>query len=226
MKRILVGPAVSLALGLAVATPAVAECLDDRSFYGAGEIRTQGGGSYSYGLTVGGPAVMRGTLTGGPGGLRAETFDLVAGYHIDFAGAGLARLLARDAASAEAAGTDLFVAFSPRGKLPLAVPGKTWNGKMTARVYAHAKGDANRRTIGEAKLDASYSFLAEMRADISGCSYRIIPVELKLTWQGETALQRRILFFPDLGVSAITIWGPDADGPQAKTGITGMGSGN
>lgn len=220
MKRIVAAAALSLAWVL----PAAAECLDDQSFYGAGEIMTQGGGKYSYGLTVGGPAVMRGTLTGGPYGMGEQTFDLEAGYHIDFAGEGLARILAYDAAKAEAKGTQLWVAFTPKGNLPDAVSGKGWKGKVAATVFAYGEGDYNRRVLGEAKLDASYSFLEEKRADISGCSYRIIPVELKVTYQGDIALQRRVLYFPDLGVSAVTIWGPDADGSQKKTGIVGMGT--
>lgn len=208
---------------LVSALPMGAECVDGASMQGAGEIATKGGGVWQFALTVGGPADVTAYLLHDPVWPQEPDVALKYGYHIGFAGEGAARLLAPDAAAAEAKGTDLSVSFLPKGKLPEPVPGKVWKGKFSAWVYAQAKGDYNIREIGTAKLDGSYTFLDEKRADISGCSYRIIPVEMKLTYQGETALQRRLLYFPDLQVAAVTIWGPDADGGQRKTGITGIG---
>ncbi len=222
MKRIL-GAMVTC---MALAAPALADCFVDESFFGTGLIKTKGGGTYSYGVSVGGEAVMQGSLQYRPNGLRDAQFDLKAGYHIEFADAGLARLLAPETTAAEANGTELFVIFSPKGDLPDAAPGTGWKGKVSATVFAIGEGDYNRRAIGEALLDGSYVFPAEMQAEISGCTYRIQPAELTLTYQGETALSRRVLFFPDLGVSAITKWGPDADGPERKTGITGFAVGD
>lgn len=219
MKRSLVIWALSLALG----APVMADCLTETSFFGTGEIRTKGGGTYSYGITVGGVGQMVGYLTGRPDGLPEVNYNLEAGYHIEFANAGLARLLAPEASAAEPSDSLLTVAFSPKGKLPEASPGQSWSGEFSATVFAEGPDDYNRRNIGEAELSGSYSFLAEISAEFDGCSYRIIPVELDLTYQGQTALKRRILYFPDLGVSAITKWGPDADGPARTTGITALG---
>jgi hypothetical protein len=213
----------ALLAGLALVGPAQAECPAPWMFNSLGEIRTSGGGTYLYGMTVGGESVLRGTLTGGPNRLAEQTFDLEVGYHVGIAGAGLARLLAPDATSAEPDGTKLTVGFAPKGGLPVAMPGASWSGTVSATVFAQGADDYNSRVIGEAVLDARYSFLDEISADFDGCPQRIQPVELTLTWQGQIALQRRILFFPDLGVSAITKWGPDADGPAKKTGITGIG---
>lgn len=208
---------------LLLATPALAACPEPWMFNSLGQITTQGGGTYLYGQTVGGETVMRGTLTGGPNGLAETTFDLDSPYHVGVAGAGLARLLAPEAAEAEADGTALTVAFAPEGPLPDPVPGHGWTGRISASVFASGKNDYNRRTIGEAKLDGRYTFLDEISADFGGCAQRVQPVELELSWQGEPVLKRRVLYFPDLGVSAVTKWGPDADGPARKTGITAMG---
>ena len=111
MKRSLVIWALSLALG----APVTAECLTEESFFGTGEIRTKGGGTYSYGITVGGQGQMVGFLAGRPDGLPEVNFDLEAGYHIDFANAGLARLLAPEASAAEPSNSLLTVAIlTPR----------------------------------------------------------------------------------------------------------------
>lgn len=216
-------PTRALCAVLLLSTPALADCPEPWMFNSLGQITTRGGGTYLYGQTVGGETVMRGTLTGGPNGLPETTFDLDSPYHIGIASEGLARLLAHDAAAAEAKGTALTVAFAPAGPLPAPVPGQGWSGQVTASVFASGADDYNRRPIAEATLDAHYSFLAEISADFGGCAQRVQPVELKLDWQGQTVLKRRVLYFPDLGVSAITKWGPDADGPARTTGITGMG---
>lgn len=213
----------ALLAGLVLSGPVLSDCADPGTFGSLGRITTKGGGTYEYGLIIGGEGGMRGFLTGGPNGLTDERFDLDTPYHIDVAGAGLARLLAPEASAAEAKGTRLSVGFAPKGRLPKAEPGKSWSGTFEASVFATGKDDYNRRSIGEAKLKGSYTFLDEISAKFDGCAQRIIPVELLLTYNGETALKRRILYFPDLGVSAITGWGPDADGPARKTGITGIG---
>ena len=44
----------------------------------------------------------------------------------------------------------------------------------------------------------SYSYLAESTATLSGCSYRILPVEATFI-NAETDLTRRFIYFPDLG---------------------------
>ncbi|EEW26000.1 hypothetical protein [Rhodobacter ferrooxidans] len=72
------------------------------------------------------------------------------------------------------------------------------------------------------KVDAVYSFLAEQSVSISKCDYRMIPVEVTMAAQGETFLQRRQLYFPDLGFSVITATGDDAYGQAGKNGITGF----
>lgn len=218
MKRFL----GALVTGIAFCGPTLADCFDQTTFFGTGQIKTKGGGTYSYGISVGGEATMQGSLEGRPGGLPDMDFDLQTGYDIGFADAGLARLLAPKATAAEAEGTRLFVIFAANGALPDAKPGTGWKGKVSATVYAMAADDYNRRAIGEALLEGTYTFPDAIKATISGCTYLIQPTELTLTWQGKVALKRRVLYFPDLGVSAITKWGPDAEGPERTTGITGF----
>jgi len=216
-------PLAAVLATLALASPAQAECPDAGTFASQGEIRTKGGGTYSYGQTVGDETVIRGTLTGAHIGLAEVSFDLQAGYHIGFGGPGLTRRLAPEASAAEPEGTLLSVAFTPTSELPEPIPGQGWTGTFAATAFAQGPQDQNRRPIAEATLDGMYVFLDEIIADFPGCPQRVQPVELVLILQGEPVLKHRVLYFPDLGVSAITRWGPDADGPLRKTGITGIG---
>lgn len=226
MARALCRAWLAFATCVALAGPALADCVDRQAFMANGEITTKGGERWSYGVVIGGDGGMRGTLSGRAGGQADVTFDLMRGYHIDFAGEGLARRLAPAETAAEPPGTRLTVALTPRGRLPEAEPGKGWSGRVLAHVFAQGPDDYNRREIATARLEGRYSFLDEKRADISGCSYRLVPVELVLTRKDDTVLQRRLLHFPDLGVSVVTIWGPDADGPQRRAGITAVRLGN
>jgi hypothetical protein len=215
-----------LAVSLFGAGLAQADCVDAEVFSGLGQIITKGGGTYFYGETVGGPAVMRGSLQNRPDNLPDVTFDPEQGYDIGFGGAGLALRLAPDAVAALPLDSELLVTFWATSALPQAVPGKVWQGKVEASIQAMPPTEHNMHTIGTAMLTGTYSFLTEKSAEISGCTYRIIPVEMTLTDADETVLRRRILYFPDLGVSAITLWGPDADGAQRKSGVIGFASGS
>jgi hypothetical protein len=210
---------IATLLTLCLCAPAGAACRDASAFQSIGSINTKGGGTYVFGMTVGGVSAMRGTLERRGNGLPDRSFDLDTPYHIDFADAGFVRAVATDTAATLPQGTILSAGLSaPRG-LPDAVPGTAWDGRMIAAIRADGVA------VAEVPLDGHYSFLAEMQAEIDGCTYRIQPVELTLALQGSTVLQRRVLYFPDLGVSAITRWGPDADGAERTTGITGFGDG-
>ena len=210
---------IATLLTLGICTSAGAACRDANAFQGVGSINTQGGGTYIFGMTVGGVSVMRGTLERRGNGLPDRSFDLDTPYHIDFAEAGFVRTVAPGVAEAAPAGTVLSAELRAQRGLPDALPGTAWDGRMIAAIRADGVD------VAEVPLDANYSFLAEMQAEIDGCIYRIQPVALTLALQGSTVLQRRVLYFPDLGVSAITRWGPDAEGAVRTTGITGFGDG-
>ena len=215
MRWILAAAFVTLQLG----APAAAECFDADSFFGIGTVSTKGGGTYIFGMTVGGESVTRGELQGRGNGLPDRSFDLYTPCHIDIADAGLARAIAPDIAGTVPDSIALAVTFRSARGLPDATPGTHWNGKFVATILV----DWN--NVGEVPLDGRYTFLDEISADFEGCTYRIFPVELVLTLKGAVVLKRRVLYFPDLGVSVITRWGPDADGPERKFGVTGFGYG-
>lgn len=102
------------------------------------------------------------------------------------------------------------------GAQPKARPGTGWTGRI---AYSH---DFDSYSTGpqptlRAKLDGRYEFQAEKVVKISGCDYRIIPVEVLLTVldpeDGEvyTVQKRRLIHFPDHGFSVVTRAGPDND---------------
>lgn len=124
---------------------------------------------------------------------------------------------------------------------PLPVAGKSWQG--TVKLLRDQDGPS----IGpqdqiKARLAAEYRFLAEKMVTLSGCPYRIIPVEMALRvtsesrataagvpleWiadaEGQAYLTRRLIYFPDLGFSVITKEGSDLDvAGMAQNGITGL----
>lgn len=99
---------------------------------------------------------------------------------------------------------------------PRARPGAGWEGRVGYRHDFDSASTGPQPTL-EAKLDASYSFQAEKVVKISGCDYRIIPVEMQLSATDPedgavyTVQKRRLIHFPDQGFSVVTKAGPDND---------------
>lgn len=96
------------------------------------------------------------------------------------------------------------------GKPPVPEVGKGWQG----RVAVHY--DADNPSIVEPlardwTYDADFRFLPEFTGTLSGCTYRIIPVEVDFT-AGTTKLAQRFVYFPELGFGLET----RRDGVTAK----------
>jgi hypothetical protein len=101
-------------------------------------------------------------------------------------------------------------------------PGKDWQGKISITRDQDGPSIGPQPTI-KGKVAATVAFLPEDRVTISGCAYRIQPVETVLTLTsdsrftlggepaegmseavGQVLLSRRQIWFPDLGFAVIT----------------------
>ena len=88
--------------------------------------------------------------------------------------------------------------FSPKVVMPEA--GGGWAGKVKQVIRSVTYGDEMKEFVSEQKgsYKASYTFQAETTAKLSGCTYRMIPVEAVFTGPNDSYSQRWV-FFPDLG---------------------------
>lgn len=101
-------------------------------------------------------------------------------------------------------------------------PGKDWTGKVKVTRDQDGPSIGPQPTI-KGSLAAEVTFLPEETVQISGCSYRIQPVETRFTLAGDSRftmegepvvamedssgqvlLSRRQIWFPDLGFAVIT----------------------
>lgn len=109
-----------------------------------------------------------------------------------------------------------------RGRAPEAVPGSDWSGRVSLRWQESNPSldkDVEQRFAATARVRA----LPETRVTLSGCSYRIVPIELSVADGPVTLMQRRAIHFPDLGLSVVTLVGPDEiTGGQVRQGITAL----
>lgn len=84
-----------------------------------------------------------------------------------------------------------------RGKPPVPKAGESWKTRISADAVTDNSSEQGYQEWS-GKFDAVYTFLPEMEAKLSGCTYRAIPVEA--TFLGEDGgFTRRWLYFADLG---------------------------
>ena len=84
-----------------------------------------------------------------------------------------------------------------RGKPPVPKAGESWKTRISADAVTDNSSEQGYQEWS-GKFDAVYSFLPEMEAKLSGCTYRAIPVEA--TFLGEDGgFTRRWLYFANLG---------------------------
>jgi hypothetical protein len=84
-----------------------------------------------------------------------------------------------------------------RGKPPVPEAGESWKTRISDYTVTSNSSEQGYQDWS-GKFDAVYSFLPEMEAKLSGCTYRAIPVEA--TFLGENGgFTRRWLYFADLG---------------------------
>lgn len=98
--------------------------------------------------------------------------------------------------AAMGAGTEMF-AQRFAGKLAEPVAGGGWRGKVKVRF------DADNPSVVEPLAqdrvwDADFSFLPEFSGTLSGCSYRVIPVEVRFR-TASRVFDQRFVYFPELG---------------------------
>jgi len=86
-------------------------------------------------------------------------------------------------------------------KPPMPTPGTTWDTTVTERGAQAVRFKLGPVAISQrdrSSYAVNYRFMAETAAKISGCTYRVLPVEAIFKNQ-TTDLTRRFIYFPDLG---------------------------
>ena len=84
---------------------------------------------------------------------------------------------------------------------PMPAPGTTWDTTVTQRGDQAVRFKLGPVAISQrdrTSYSVNYRFMAETAAKISGCSYRVLPVEAVFK-NKTTDLTRRWIYFPDLG---------------------------
>ena len=98
--------------------------------------------------------------------------------------------------AAMGAGTEMF-AQRFAGKLAEPVVGGGWQGEVEVRFDADNPSVVN-SLAQDWIYQADFSFLPEFSGKLSGCSYRIIPVEVRFR-TASRVFDQRFVYFPELG---------------------------
>lgn len=105
-----------------------------------------------------------------------------------------------------------------RGDPPEPVAGQTWQVRIKATVTGDGTTGPDSGSTKVVRRQASYDFLPEKTVTISGCRYRVIPVEAHFR-QSAAGFDQRWLYFADLGFGIETI----PAGRTVSAGITALG---
>jgi len=111
-------------------------------------------------------------------------------------------------------------AYSLQGKPPDPTAGTIWK----TRVKVSASNDDGTESGGKTarySLQATYSYQAVKEAKLSGCTYRVQPVEATFTSPGHHET-RRWIYFPDLGFGLETRFTDHTTGEDRKLGLTAL----
>lgn len=217
--------ALCLAL-LALACPAhAADCPSaDAATYGL-SVKTQNGDTWSFGAQLGSDGISAG-IEGQGHGTPLSGYSISEGYKIFALSEPLARRIAGPEVLADKRAVFASLEITGRGAPAPPNPGTFWTGKGKIEVSAQQQ---NWTTIPVATLPVQmrYDYLPLQDVVISGCPYTVMPIEYRVTGaNGEVLVKRRMIHFPLMDLAVITRWGPDAEGPERKTGITGLGYDN
>lgn len=105
------------------------------------------------------------------------------------------------------------------GRMPQISPGREWQTRVRRDVRSSDHSGYVRN--GQARLDASYRFMAAQEVTLAGCVYTMVPVEV--TMQGEGLSQiRRTAYFSDLGFGIETQTRDNLTGDVITNGIVAM----
>lgn len=110
--------------------------------------------------------------------------------------------------------------YSIQGKPPEPAAGKSW--ETTIRVKeSHYDGTESGGDVLRYSVKALYSYQPVKEAKLSGCTYRIQPVEATFTGKG-VHQTRRWIYFPDLGFGLETRFTDHGTGEDRKLGLTAL----
>lgn len=208
------------ALGALTALPAGARCFSADDLQGGMAVKAANGSTWLFGAQLGSDGV-NGAGTGGAPAAPIPGFSQTGGWLVSDLSETLARMIAPPEALADKRAVFARLSF-PDGIPGKVRPGSNWKGRAVIEVQATGQ-DWAARVVARRDARASVAFLPESRATISGCDYRIVPVEFELRDdQANVLVKRRMIHLPDLGFAMVTRWGPDAEGPEVKTGIVGF----
>lgn len=106
------------------------------------------------------------------------------------------------------------------GKPPVPVAGDSWKTRISVASHEDNGSEYGEKTVRSA-VDATYRFLEVSTANLSGCTYRIAPVEADFSARGVSRTQRWI-YFPDLGFGLETRVTDHQSGEDLKLGLTAL----
>ena len=104
------------------------------------------------------------------------------------------------------------------GKPPVPKAGSSWKTTVTTKTTSDAGTEAGPQ-VQRGKMTATYSFQAVTEATLSGCTYRIQPVEATFLAEN-THTTKRWIYFPDLGFGLETRVTVHNTGEDRKLGLT------
>ena len=107
-----------------------------------------------------------------------------------------------------------------QGEPPEPAPGESWTTSIRVRE-SHYDGTESGGPVLKYTLKAVYSYQAVKEAKLSGCTYRILPVEATFTGKN-THFTRRWIYFPDLGFGLETRVTDHQGGDDRKLGLTAL----
>ena len=198
---------LSLCLALMAATPVAADCLTMASL-DTGVMFTRADGRT--GSAVRGPRdVLR--IDYAPG--DANRIDRVEAKFGIFTQKALDRLGPPGTPATE-------TTFRRAGRQKAPVAGEAWKTRLSITAETEAVAPA-RPTKERSDYQVTYSYQAEQTVTLSGCAYRMIPVEA--TFVGDTAhFTRRWDFFPELGLGVETRYTDHRSGIDTRLDLTAL----
>jgi hypothetical protein len=105
------------------------------------------------------------------------------------------------------------------GRFPEPRPGRAWetNLRFTSVSNDHSGVPRTNRD----RATATYRFLEAQQVELSGCSYRMIPVEATILYDSRSEIVRTA-YFPDLGYGIVTQVTNLGTGAVSSNGIAAM----
>lgn len=113
-----------------------------------------------------------------------------------------------------------YFTYKRSGTPPEPMPGKIWKTKVSQKL-ATDDGTEFGSKVARSSYQATYSFLPVTEAKLSGCTYRIQPVEVQYKASNTDNMQR-FIYFPDLGFGLETRTVNHKNGEDVQLGLTAL----